>query len=180
MKKRSNIGWMELISGIVLLVLGILSFIHPGKLVSGIVILYGVAAIITGIADIVFFAKLDCRLGLAPSVALVTGVISVMVGVMLLVYPNAGKLIMSLLLPIWFMTHCISRLVQLNVIHLMAEPFLYYATIVVNVIGLILSVVLLFNPAMSLAASAYIIGAYLVLLGIDGIILGVSRIGSGE
>ena len=48
------------------------------------------------------------------------------------------------------------------------------------IIGLVLGVVMIFSPNISVAAVAYIVGAYLVLFGIDCIILAFSRIGEGK
>ena len=99
---------------------------------------------------------------------------------MLLVYPNAGKWVLSLLFPIWFIAHCLSRLSHLNTIRFIAGNFVYWFTMIVNIIGLVLGVVMIFSPNISVAAVAYIVGAYLVLFGIDCIILAFSRIGEGK
>ena len=103
-----------------------------------------------------------------------------MAGGMLLVYPNAGKWVISLLFPIWFIAHCISRLSHLNTIKYIAGNFVYWFTMIVNIIGLVLGVVMIFSPNISIAAVAYIVGAYLVLFGIDCIKIAFSRIGEGK
>ena len=151
MKRRSGFGWMELIIGIALAVLGIFTFVYPDNAVTTLVIIYGIIAIITGMA-----------------------------GAMLLVYPNAGKWVLSLLFPIWFIAHCLSRLSHLNTIRFIAGNFVYWFTMIVNIIGLVLGIVMIFSPNISVAAAAYIVGAYLVLFGIDCIILAFSRIGEGK
>lgn len=96
------------------------------------------------------------------------------------VYPNAGKWVLSLLFPIWFIAHCLSRLSHLNTIRFIAGNFVYWFTMIVNIIGLVLGIVMIFSPNISVAAVAYIVGAYLVLFGIDCIILAFSRIGEGK
>ena len=53
MRRRSKFGWMELIIGILLIVLGIFTFLRPGSVLTGAVLVYGVFALITGIADII-------------------------------------------------------------------------------------------------------------------------------
>ena len=165
MKRRSGFGWMELIIGIALAALGIFTFVYPDNAVTTLVIIYGIIAIITGFG---------------PTVSLISGILSVMAGVMLLVYPNAGKWVLSLLFPIWFIAHCLSRLSHLNTIRFIAGNFVYWFTMIVNIIGLVLGIVMIFSPNISVAAVAYIVGAYLVLFGIDCIILAFSRIGEGK
>ena len=55
MKMRSGFGWMELIIGIALAVLGIFTFVYPDNAVTTLVVIYGIIAVITGIADVVLY-----------------------------------------------------------------------------------------------------------------------------
>ena len=107
MRRRSRYGWLELIEGILLILLGIYTLFNPGNTIRGITVVYGILAVITGISDIVFYAKTEHYVGFAPTVALISGILSLLAGLMLLMYPNAGELIMTLLLPIWFIAHSV-------------------------------------------------------------------------
>lgn len=100
----------------------------------------------------------------------------IMAGIMLLVYSTAGEIIMTVLFPLWFIAHCISRLAHLHDIRLFSGDFTYYFTLILNIIGLILGTLMLVNPWFSLLSIRYIVSFYL-LLGIDCIIPAVSRIG---
>ena len=91
MKKRSAFGWGELILGIVLIILGIFTFARPYSALTGIVFVYGLLALITGIGDIVFYVKIQQHTGSGPVVSLVTGILSILAGVLLLFHPNAGS-----------------------------------------------------------------------------------------
>ncbi|MGN1003963.1 MAG: HdeD family acid-resistance protein [Oscillospiraceae bacterium] len=178
MNKRSGFGWLELIVGILLIILGIFTLVNPGSALTGVIIIYGLLAIVTGIADIVFYVKMERHTGFGPTVSLISGLLSVMAGVMLLVYPGAVKWILALLVPIWFIAHCISRLTHLNVIRITAGKFYYYFSLVINILGLILGFLMLFKPVVSLLSFGLIIGVYLILLGIDSIVTAVSKTGS--
>ena len=46
MRRRSKFGWMELMIGILLIVLGIFTFLRPGSVLTGAVLVYGVFALI--------------------------------------------------------------------------------------------------------------------------------------
>ena len=59
MRRRSRYGWLELIEGILLILLGIITLFRPGNVLKGITIAYGIMAVITGISDIVFYAKTE-------------------------------------------------------------------------------------------------------------------------
>ena len=54
MRRRSRYGWLELIEGILLILLGIYTLCNPGGMLRGITFAYGLLAVITGISDIVF------------------------------------------------------------------------------------------------------------------------------
>ena len=59
MRKHTPFGWSELLTGILFVLLGIFTFIRPGSAITGLVFLYGILATLTGIADIVFYAKME-------------------------------------------------------------------------------------------------------------------------
>ena len=73
MRRRSRYGWLELIEGILLILLGIYTLCNPGGMLRGITFAYGFLAVITGISDIVFYAKTERYIGFGPTIALVTG-----------------------------------------------------------------------------------------------------------
>lgn len=178
MKKRSGFGWLELIEGILLILLSIYTVVRPDRALTGWIVLYGLIAVIMGVADILLYIRVERFTGFGPIVSLVSGALSVMTGVMLLVYPNAGKWVMSLLFPLWFLTHCISRLAGLRTVRLLASRFTYWFTLVMNVLGLVLGVMMLARPWFSLLSLEYLVSFYLMLLGVDCIILACSRLGS--
>lgn len=76
MKRHTGYGWLELIEGILLIILGALAIASPGGILRWITIFYGVMAIVTGITDIIFYAKSERYIGFAPCVSLAAGVIS--------------------------------------------------------------------------------------------------------
>lgn len=170
MKRRFGFDWFELIVGILLIIFGIYTLIHPGRSLDWIVILYGMFAMVMGILDIVFYIRAERFTGFGPVVSLVSGIFSIMAGVMLLVHPNSGKWVMVLLLPIWFIAHCVSRLSRLHEIRMMQGKFYYYFTLVINIIGIILGCTMIIWPSILLFSIGFIIGTYLILQGVDNIV----------
>ena len=57
MRGRSGFGWLELVIGIVLIVLGVFAFAAPDLALTGLVFAYGIAAVIVGVADIILFIE---------------------------------------------------------------------------------------------------------------------------
>ena len=96
---------------------------------------------------------------------------------MLLLFPGAGMVVLTVLFPIWFIAHCISRLVHLGHIRYVAGKGIYYFSLVVNIIGLILGFIMFLRPLFTLTAIGCLAGIYLILLGIDAIVIALSRMG---
>lgn len=161
---------MEFIIGIILVVFGIVTFFYPWKALTGMVWIYGLLAIVTGIVDIVFYTYVERSTGFGPTVSLIAGILTVICGLMLIFYPTAGKLVLTMFFPVWFIAHCISRLSRLPIIRRLDGKFVYYFTMIVNIIGIILGFMMVFRPLATLLSVTYLIGAYLILLGIDDVL----------
>ena len=89
MKRQSDIGWFELIMGLILIILGIVIMRQPVGVLTWIVILCGVIAVISGIGDIVLYVKMERFTGFGPVVSLVTGILGIMAGFMLIAHPKS-------------------------------------------------------------------------------------------
>lgn len=122
MRRRSGFGWLELAIGIVLIGLGILAFAKPDLALTGLVFAYGIAAVVMGVADIILFIQVERYTGFGPMLSLISGVLSVMT-------------------------------------------------------GLILGILMVFHPLFTLTAIRLFASAYLILLGIDSVVMAVSRMG---
>lgn len=177
MRRRSGFGWLELVIGIALIVLGIFAFVKPDLALTSLTFAYGIAAVIMGVADIILFIEMEHYTGFGPMLALISGVLSVMTGFMLVVHPGAGALVLTVLFPIWFIAHSISRLAHLGAIRFVAGNGIYYFTLIINLIGLVLGILMLFNPLFTLTTIRYFASAYLILLGVDSVVMAVSRMG---
>ena len=146
MRHRSGYGWLELAIGILFIVLGIWVFADPRGVLTGLAFACGVAAVVTGIGDIMLYVHMEQYIGFGPIVSLVFGIFSVMTGILLLLYPQAGAMTLTLLFPVWFIAHCISRLAHLSSIGFVAGKGTYTFTLIVNIIGLILGFLMLLSP----------------------------------
>ncbi len=179
MKKRSGFGWLEILTGVLMIFLGLFTVFHPHATMTSFVRLYALIAILTGICDIVFFVKTEKYTGFVPLLTLITGILSVMSGIALFFYPNAGKFILSLLFPIWFISHCLFRLFNLPLLRALAGRGRFYFSLTVNSLGLVLGLLMILHPAVTIFTVGSIVGTWLVVSGIDSIMIGLSRLGSG-
>ena len=178
MRRRSRYGWLEFVEGILLILLGLITMFRPGSVLRSVTIIYGIMAVITGVSDVIFYAKTERYTGFGPTISLVTGIISILTGLMLLMYPNAGELILVMLIPIWFIAHSISRLTHLPLVRL-AGSFFYYFTLILNILGIILGFLMILWPNIALFSVGFLVGIYLILLGIDSVVIACSDMDAG-
>ncbi len=178
MMNRSGYNRVRLVEGIVLIVMGVLTLIRPDIVYSSAVVLYGILAVGIGILDIVSYVRQETFFGFGSLLALVTGIFSVMIGCMLLLHPNVGKMVMGVLFAGWFIAHCISRLTRLQFIRFAFGNVHYYFTMFVNIAGIFLGFFMLMTPQFAFVTLEGILGIYLILLGIDSVWLGGSGKGS--
>lgn len=178
MKNRKVLGWGELILGILLILMGIYTFIKPSAAMTGVTVVYGVFAFVTGIMDIVYYVKLEQRTGFGPVFSLIGGILSIIAGILILLNITVGTWVLVVLFPIWFIGHCIARLAHLPYIRLSAGTGYYYFTLIVNIFGLILGFLMIFNPVISFISVSYLIGLYLLFLGIDSLVFALNLLDS--
>lgn len=178
MKRENGFGWSELLGGVLLILLGIFTFARPESMLTGAVVVYGIIAIVIGIEDIVVYVRLARFTGFGPTLSLIAGILSVMCGVMLVADPNIGKWALTILLPIWFIAHCISGLTRMNLVRMLGNQFYYYFSLTLNILGLVLGFVMIFSPTMSfvtLKAICYMAAIFLILFGIESVIAAFAR-----
>ncbi len=176
--KKSGFGWGSLITGILLIALGVFTIARPESMLTGAVVIYGLIAIILGIEDLLIYFKVSSFTGFGPVLSLISGIMSVMCGFMLLANPSIGKWALTVLFPIWFIAHCISGLTRSNLLRFVGSRFYYGFSMTLNILGLILGFMMLFSPVMSfmtIRAMSYMIAIYLIIFGIDGVISAFTR-----
>ena len=165
MTSRSLSAWGNLVLGILMVVLAVYTVAFPGKVLSAVVIIYGISALFSGISDMVSVGKWGTTTGFVPFASLVTGMLGVLAGVMLLLFPGAGKFVLTLLLPLWFITHCVSRLLALYETRVFFGGGWVFLFALIDILGIILGVVLIFSRQLSELLVGLIIAFYLFLLG---------------
>ena len=178
LKVNNRVRWTISLICILLILLGVFTFARPESMLTGAVVIYGIIAIALGIEDIVVYVRLSRFTGFGPMLSLIAGILSVMCGIMLLANPNVGKWALTILMPIWFIAHCVSGLTRVNLVRLIGNSFYYYFTLLLNILGLILGFMMLFSPVLSfltIRAISYLVAVYLVLFGVESVIAAFAR-----
>lgn len=170
MKKKLDLNWLELLVGILFILIGIYTFRNPGSTLNGFVIIYGILAVISGVADIAFYVQLERHTGFGPTVSLLSGILNILLGIFLVIKKEVGAFAATILFPIWFIAHCLGKLMNANAVRLYRGKVQYWVTLIFNILGIILGFLLIFNPFASAISMVYIAGFYLILMGIESII----------
>lgn len=167
-KRKTN--WYEVILGVLFVVLGIATFFYTGAALRTFVIAYAILALIGGIVHIIGFYKLN-KAGIPAGISLVSGILDIIVAILLFSNLREGMLVLALLFPIWFIMNCISQIAKLGIVKTIHKGS-YWGILILNILGIIMGVMLMFNPLASAISMVYIIGLYLIFMGISSVVLG--------
>mgnify|MGYP000332121180 CR=1 FL=1 len=140
-----RVGWWDLLVGVASSPWGPLPD-EPRSGSDGPGLCYGIAGVIVGVADILRYIRVERFTGFGPLLSLISGVLSVMAGVVILVNPGVGIAVFSLLFSVWFIAHCISRLAGLSRVRLVAGRGMYCFALALNLIGLVAGILLAVMP----------------------------------
>ena len=173
MNRRTDIGWTELIFGLALIVFGVIMLRQPAGVLTWLVVICGIIAIFTGIGDIILYVKMERFTGFGPVISLVTGILSVMTGFMLLVYPGAGTWALAMVLPIWIIAHCISRLSHLQYMKMHYGMTYYTISLILNILGLLVGILLIFRPMITILSMGVLVGGFMIIEGVELILVGL-------
>lgn len=175
--KRSSFGWMEILLGILMVIMGIYSLANPVESLGVIVVAYAIVVIVNGIANFVMYCRLERHGGFGSAMMIVSGVLNLLIGVLLLFNVGAGAIALGILFPIWFLIHCISRLSNMDFVKSVGSKFEYWVALIANILGLIFALMILFNPFAGAIALIYFVALYLLIEGFSSIIGGFGSIG---
>lgn len=176
--RKKCVNLSELIVGLLLTLLGIFTFVCPDSMLTGAIVIYGIIIISMGALDIVIYIKLSRFNGFGPMLPLITGILSVMCGVMLLANPNAGKWALTVLLPLWFISHCISGLSRIGLVRLFGSRPYYLFSLILNILGLMMGIFMIFSPALSFLTVrivSYMAAFYMVMFGAESVLAAFAR-----
>ena len=165
MRKHSLFIYFELLLGIILFIAGVMSFIAPVDSLYFFSVLFGIIVILYGVTDVIVYIRLERYTAFAPMLSLISGILSVMAGIMLVIYPNTGIAGFLILFPIWFIAHSVSGLTRLDDVKYFQGNGMFVLSLILNILGLILGLMMLFDPVIAIVPVSYFIGIYSILIG---------------
>lgn len=170
MYEEKRFDWGAFILGIVLIVLGCWSFAKPDKSLALLSILVGVGALLKGIYELVLRSMVNNLLGSRSTWLLIMGILDIIMGFIFIFHVAAGVMTIAIIFAIWFIIDCIGQLSVAGFYKEFHKSY-YWLLIVLNIIGLIIGVALLFNPMISAMTIVWLISAFLIVSGILAIVV---------
>jgi len=147
---------INLVSSVVLFILGIVLLFIPGSIITTILRIFGGVIIALGVISIINSTK-----GKATNAELVYGILMTILGLVFLSNPEVIAGIIPFILGVWIV---INSLFKLQVVaNLKKTSTDYVKPLVLNIITLIIGIILMFNPFKGAEAVIMIIGIFMIV-----------------
>lgn len=160
-----SFNWGSFLLGIGFLMVAYITLHNPGSSLLSIVLLFGVLAIIKGIFELTFRSQVLKVMNQQHIWAIVLGILDIVLGIYLLFNLNIGLSVLPFVFAIWFIADSITGLFMTQWVSRVNKP-LFVLTMIVNILGIILGIALLFNPITSALTLASLVSFYFLMTGI--------------
>lgn len=168
-EQKKGFDWFSLVVGILFVLAGFASFFHPDKTLHFLAIVIGISFIFRGIYELWFRQFINRALNESTGWLIFTAILDIILGIIVLVYPNFGVLYIAILFAIWFI---IDSFMEIKSAKIFREFHRGYAAwvVILGVISAILGFILLFSPLLSAMTIVWLVSAMLLVFGIMHII----------
>jgi len=166
-------GWLralEIVTGLLAMVLGVLVFVFPGWGVATLVVLLSIGLFFIGIRSIslLFYSNISRSL---RAVSAISGIISLILAVLVLLYPGYGVLGLLVLVSCGLIVYGSGRIFLAYALK-RTVGWLRRMGVAVGAVNIILSVFVLVLPGLALTTFAVVLAVVLLLSGAEMIVSG--------
>jgi len=162
--------WFQLTLGILLIILGIVTCVNLSAVLSGMIVLYAVFTIITGLSDLTIGVRLGKSLHASMSPAIIISIISILAAVLIFFTPVIGRWALGVFLAIWFICHCVTHLLHLHATPAHRRDRGSSTSTILYALGVLLGIIMLFNPLSTALSVSLLIGIVFLILGIRNVV----------
>jgi uncharacterized membrane protein HdeD (DUF308 family) len=166
LREWTSAWWLVLLVGVLSVIAGVIVLTKPSDSLATLAVIIGIFILVDGIFELA--ASLSRRTANRGMVALV-GVLSVIVGTLLVRHPIAGVAAVALLIGIWLAAVGVVRFMAA-----LAEPEHRTWNIVVAVVEVIAGIVIVSSPDIGFATLAVLVGIGFMVKGFAMCVLGWS------
>ncbi|NJP41614.1 hypothetical protein HCH52_11230 [Oscillospiraceae bacterium HV4-5-C5C] len=155
--------------------LAVLTWIFPGRALETLAVFYGIAALLSGLVDLLLYLWTRQKSPWFAVGTLLPATISVLAGILLVIWPKAAAEALAIVFAIGFIAHSIAKLSGLSALRRYVSRPTYYLSLTMDCLGLGLGIVLLFSPYLSALLLNAFIGLALLALGISSLRLALEK-----
>lgn len=155
--------WALALRGVIAILFGLAALLRPGMALVALILLFGAYALVDGIFAVVGVFG-GTRSGTPRWLLLLEGVISILAGIIALIFPGLTAVALLYLVAAWAI---VTGLVQIaTAIRLRQEITGEWALILGGVLSVIFGLLLAVLPGVGILSLIWLIGAYAVVFGI--------------
>jgi uncharacterized membrane protein HdeD (DUF308 family) len=160
--------WATVLRGLLAIGVGILAWTRPEIFWASLVLVFAVYAVVDGLFAIVATIKGETR---ERALHLLEGVLGIVVGVIVFLYPDQAGTAIVLLIGLWAAATGIVEIV--SAVRLRREIEDEWLLGLSGVLSVILGVILIVRPQFGQVTTTYVLGTYGLLFGVVLVVLGL-------
>lgn len=169
--ERKHFDWSSLVLAIIFFIASFLAFTNPIETFSTIGTLFAVLIILYGVVNVFRFFKnresTDSSFRLWTEV--VIGIVAIIIGIFLLFNPAINQSVLVLIFSIWFISVLLRSMLILPLLREF-NSVLFWLVLVLSIIGIVISVMLLFNITVASVTMGTLIAISLLSAGVVSLI----------
>ena len=165
---NGKLKWSSLIMGTLLLIVAVIIFSYPVKNFYTLTWLIGLFILINGVIQLLF-RRVRALAGSGSGLNVVIGIIDIIFGLLVIFNVGASSTFFIFMFAAWFIVSSIIGLMTIS-----KQSRLKGLSIIVNVLGLLLGIILLFNPMMGMILVSTMIAITFAILGVTYVIDGLA------
>jgi uncharacterized membrane protein HdeD (DUF308 family) len=167
-EKKSSWLW-RLLAGIILVILGIAILVYPDVTLAIIVLLVGIFLIIAGLFELIFGFSAEAK-G-ARWLFILKGIINLLLGIVLLVYPDITLTIFVYIVAAWAIVWGIFELLATFMVPKEQSHAVYgtggkWVGVIIGLIAIAFGIVIAVYPDATLSIIIYLVGFLVIAVGI--------------
>ena len=166
---NGKLKWSSLIMGTLLLIVAVIIFSYPVKNFYTLTWLIGLFILINGVIQLLFRRAARALAGSGSGLIVVIGIIDIIFGLLVIFNVGASSTFFIFMFAAWFIVSSIIGLMTIS-----KQNRLKGLSIIVNVLGLLLGIILLFNPMMGMILVSTMIAITFAILGVTYVIDGLA------
>lgn len=166
---NGKLKWSSLIMGTLLLIVAVIIFSYPVKNFYTLTWLIGLLILINGVIQLLFRRAARAIAGSGSGLIVIIGIIDIIFGLLVIFNVGASSTFFIFMFATWFIVSSVIGLMTIS-----KQSRLKGLSIIVNVLGLLLGIILLFNPMMGMILVSTMIAITFAILGVTYVIDGLA------